>query len=128
MISSAMRSTENKSRNVRSVKKDTKHSSVILLCLVSYFTERTLSIGENSCFYVSHCNHSSPGRLALEKSNSMKNETNLSLFHLKIPYVFHNFLRRAFAFRVFAILEFSPNKSRVWQCTLIDARYPISCS
>ena len=28
--------------NVRSVKKDTKRSSVLLLCLVSFFTEQTL--------------------------------------------------------------------------------------
>ena len=33
--------------NVRSVKKDTKRSSVLLLRLVSFFTEQTLVLGTN---------------------------------------------------------------------------------
>ena len=35
---------QSESSNVRSVKKHTKHSSVLLLCLVCFFTERTLHI------------------------------------------------------------------------------------
>ena len=40
-----------KAHNVRSVKKDTKHISVLLLGLVSFFTERTLKSKHSSFSY-----------------------------------------------------------------------------